>query len=762
MATNNLIYSKAGDLRELVELNDYLKSLYRDDGSVNFPSIVVLGAQSDGKTSLIENLTNLNLPRGTGIQTRVPTEIQLRTGKSNHYAIKYRPFGSTEYKVVEFVEETLEDKMRIAQREVTGSDTRVMDDLIILTIERPDLVPLTITDLPGFFVQRINEANNEFDDEAENMMRKMYNKYISNEQNQIFCCLSASSDVETSSVFKLCLESDPTRRRIVLAITKIDLRVSGGFENYRKAANKFGIKKVFFTRSKTEEEREQNIKIEEVRDRERKFIREHKELKSFPEDTKGILALRDFMVDMQKEMIIPSIRNNYSKLTEFYKIKLAEQELKGQLIEKPKESKAFIEKRIDEISEELHALYYDLNTKIETDNFYQKEHKVGDFSKNEVTISVKKIVFNYQIIPRDDEIQIIFSQGAREHIQVELLGANQQVANVNIDLEAPEPLNFQNVDFTISMRLLGDKDFIFYRKTAENIYTTFKKNFGLDYFLSEHFVQVYENNEKAINTTNNLPDRDFSELAESILFKDLVPKLTYEIEAFKEFAVRFSQQVYIVRINSVFKGFPNLRGVLNKEVEKYFVDPIKDVNEVVQVLCENCFKTNTWDAMYLYKLGVLHDVFVSGNVSHNNDFLKLVCGDHDYAALGETFRSNERVYRNAIRVWAYVSNIFPSLKDNVFKTVQNHLIQRPMEDLPKQMKKLLDKDFFQNETNLVRLMRPNSILLKQQKDLAEEIKKAANAILKIKSLPEKYPTLRKEFDFINNDDIERIRATDSI
>jgi GTPase SAR1 family protein len=756
MGTNNFMYSKANDLRELVELNDYLKSLYRDDSSVNFPSIVVLGAQSDGKTSLIENLTNLNLPRGTGIQTRVPTEIQLRNSKTNHYTIKYRPYGSTDYKVVEFSEETLEDKMRIAQREVTGSETRVMDDLIILTIERPDLVPLTIVDLPGFFVQRISEEGNEVDDEAENMMKKMYIKYISNEANQIVCCLSASSDVETSSVFKLCMENDPTRRRIILAVTKIDLRVSNGFENYRKAAYKFGVKKVFFTRSKTDEEREQLVKPEEVREREKKFIREHKELKGFPEDTKGIIALREFMVEVQKDQIVPSIRNNYSKLIDFYKHKLAEQELKGQLIEKPKESKQFIEKRIDEISEELHQLYYDLNTKIETDNFYQKEHKVGDHSKNEVTISVKKVVFNYQIIPREDGIQLIFSQGAKEHIQVELLGANQHAQNVNVDLERPEPVDFENVDFTISLRLLGDKDFIFYRKTAENIYTTFRKNFGLDYFLSEHFVQVYENNEKAINTTNNLPDRDFSELAESILFKDLVPKLTYEIEAFKEFAVRFAQQVYTVRINAVFKGFPNLRAVLNKEVEKYFAEPVSDVSEVVQVLCENCFKTNTWDAMYLYKLGVLNEVFVEGSSSANNDFLQLVCGEHNYSELAETFRSNERVYKNAIRVWAYVSNIFPSLKDNVFKTVQNHLIQTPMEELPKQMKKLLDKDFFQNEANLTKLMRPNAVLLKQQRDLVEEIQKAANAIMKIKTLPDKYPTLKKDFDFINNEDIASI------
>ena len=46
--------------------------------SVEMPQIVVIGGQSSGKSSLLENICGRDfLPRGTNIVTRRPTVIQL-------------------------------------------------------------------------------------------------------------------------------------------------------------------------------------------------------------------------------------------------------------------------------------------------------------------------------------------------------------------------------------------------------------------------------------------------------------------------------------------------------------------------------------------------------------------------------------------------------------------------------------------------------------------------------------------------------------
>jgi dynamin 1-like protein len=47
-------------------------------GKIDFPQMVVVGGQSDGKSSLLESIVGRNfLPRGDGIVTRTPIILQL-------------------------------------------------------------------------------------------------------------------------------------------------------------------------------------------------------------------------------------------------------------------------------------------------------------------------------------------------------------------------------------------------------------------------------------------------------------------------------------------------------------------------------------------------------------------------------------------------------------------------------------------------------------------------------------------------------------
>ena len=42
------------------------------------PTIVVIGDQSHGKSSVLENIARINLPKGTGCVTKAPLELKLR------------------------------------------------------------------------------------------------------------------------------------------------------------------------------------------------------------------------------------------------------------------------------------------------------------------------------------------------------------------------------------------------------------------------------------------------------------------------------------------------------------------------------------------------------------------------------------------------------------------------------------------------------------------------------------------------------------
>ena len=65
-------------VRPLLELNDELRELASLESDINVTSIVCVGDQSHGKTSVIEALSGIELPRGKGIQTRAPLLICLK------------------------------------------------------------------------------------------------------------------------------------------------------------------------------------------------------------------------------------------------------------------------------------------------------------------------------------------------------------------------------------------------------------------------------------------------------------------------------------------------------------------------------------------------------------------------------------------------------------------------------------------------------------------------------------------------------------
>lgn len=64
--------------KDLLLLNDKLREDLRDFRGLQISQVVVVGDQSHGKTSLIERLTQFDLPKGQGIQTRAPIEIRVK------------------------------------------------------------------------------------------------------------------------------------------------------------------------------------------------------------------------------------------------------------------------------------------------------------------------------------------------------------------------------------------------------------------------------------------------------------------------------------------------------------------------------------------------------------------------------------------------------------------------------------------------------------------------------------------------------------
>jgi len=123
------------------KLNEIVKAL-RDCGTeeiIKLPKIAVIGNQSAGKSSLIESISQIKVPRATGTCTRCPMEVILTSGgltsgpeTSWHCKVSLRidhPVGGHQQGVFDFDQTTLNEEvphiLRRAQLAILNPNTDV-------------------------------------------------------------------------------------------------------------------------------------------------------------------------------------------------------------------------------------------------------------------------------------------------------------------------------------------------------------------------------------------------------------------------------------------------------------------------------------------------------------------------------------------------------------------------------------------------------------------------------------------------------------
>jgi interferon-induced GTP-binding protein Mx1 len=86
-------------VRPLMDKIDQVRALLSssNDG-VTFPNVVVVGDQSSGKSTLLEALSLVELPKGSGIVTRCPLVLRLRRSVRRQV---YRVFDDNKKEVLD-------------------------------------------------------------------------------------------------------------------------------------------------------------------------------------------------------------------------------------------------------------------------------------------------------------------------------------------------------------------------------------------------------------------------------------------------------------------------------------------------------------------------------------------------------------------------------------------------------------------------------------------------------------------------------------
>ena len=220
-------------LQGLIEIVNKIQEVFAIVGNnvLDMPQIAVVGGQSSGKSSVLENIVGKDfLPRGSGIVTRRPLILQLIYDDSvrDDYGVFLHKPGRQYYDFDEIRDEIEADTIR-----ETGTGICVSERPIILKVYSANVINLTLIDLPG--ITRVPVGDQPKDIEV--IIRRMVLKFIRQPNCIIMAVTAANTDLANSDAIQMAREVDPDGLRTVGVITKLDL-MDRGTDAYDILSNK--------------------------------------------------------------------------------------------------------------------------------------------------------------------------------------------------------------------------------------------------------------------------------------------------------------------------------------------------------------------------------------------------------------------------------------------------------------------------------------------------------------------------------------------
>ncbi|XP_075952227.1 interferon-induced GTP-binding protein Mx-like [Anarhichas minor] len=258
-------------VRPCIDLIDSLRSLGVEK-DLALPAIAVIGDQSSGKSSVLEALSGVALPRGSGIVTRCPLELKMKRRKEGE-----EWYGKISY---EGYEEEIKDPadvekmIREAQEKLAGGGVGISDDLISLEIASPDVPDLTLIDLPGITRVAVKDQPVNIGDQ----IKRLIQKFITKQETISLVVVPSNVDIATTEALKMAQEVDPDGDRTLGILTKPDLVDKGTEESVVEIVRNEVIhlkKGYMIVKCRGQKEITERVSLTEATEREKAFFNEH-------------------------------------------------------------------------------------------------------------------------------------------------------------------------------------------------------------------------------------------------------------------------------------------------------------------------------------------------------------------------------------------------------------------------------------------------------------------------------------------------------
>ncbi|KAF9068382.1 Dynamin central region-domain-containing protein [Rhodocollybia butyracea] len=212
---------------DLINLVNKLQDTFHNlGGELDMPQLVVVGSQSAGKSSVLETIVGRDfLPRGSGIVTRRPLVLQLiHSPVPEDNPPPYTEWGQFLHMDKRFTDfDEIRKEIEQETFRVAGQNKGISKLPISLRIYSPNVLDLTLVDLPGLTKIPVGDQPSDI----ERQIRNLVSDYISNPNSVVLAVSPANVDLANSESLKLARSVDPQGRRTIGVLTKLDLMDAG-------------------------------------------------------------------------------------------------------------------------------------------------------------------------------------------------------------------------------------------------------------------------------------------------------------------------------------------------------------------------------------------------------------------------------------------------------------------------------------------------------------------------------------------------------
>ncbi|KAG5183739.1 P-loop containing nucleoside triphosphate hydrolase protein [Tribonema minus] len=201
--------------RPLVELADKLRGrgLEKD---VAIPQIAVVGDQSSGKSSVLEAISGIPFPRGSGLVTRCATELRMQSAER----FLARAYTTAARDAVATLTTVAAVECAIAQlTEELCSEQGFSAESIVIQLAAPNIPNLTVIDLPGIVRTTTAGQSRSVMQQVDGLLRS----YMKQPRTIMLVLVPSNQDVATVGGLELAAEHDPEGVRTMGVLTKPDL-----------------------------------------------------------------------------------------------------------------------------------------------------------------------------------------------------------------------------------------------------------------------------------------------------------------------------------------------------------------------------------------------------------------------------------------------------------------------------------------------------------------------------------------------------------